>query len=59
MHKGLSVSDGKIYLEFKNSREMRRLLKKAKDGLAVDVVQRDQYTKADYNIVDNNIYNKG
>lgn len=59
LHKGLSVSDGKIYLEFKNSREMRRLLKKAKDGLAVDVVQRDQYTKADYNIVDNNIYNKG
>jgi hypothetical protein len=59
LHKGLSVSDGKIYLEFKNSREMRRLLKKAKDGLAVDIVQREQYTKADYNIVDNNLYNKG
>lgn len=59
LHKGLSVENGKIYLSFKNSREMRRLLKKAKDGLAVDVVQREQYTKADYNIVDNNLYNKG
>jgi hypothetical protein len=59
LHKGLVVENGKIYLEFKNSRELRRLLKKAKDGLAVDVVQREQYTKADYNIVDNNLYNKG
>lgn len=60
LHKGLSVGeDGKIYLEFKNSRELRRLLKKSKDGLAVDIVQRDQYVKADYNIVDNNLYNKG
>lgn len=59
LHKGLSVADGKIYLEFKNSRELRRLLKKSKDGLAVDVVQRKQYINADYNIVDNNLYNKG
>jgi len=60
LHKGLSVGDdGKIYLEFKNSRDLRRLIKKAKDGLAVDVVQRDQYVKADYNIVDNNLNNKG
>jgi hypothetical protein len=59
LHKGLSVQDGKVYLEFKNSRELRRLIKKAKDGLAVDIVQREQYTKADYNIVDNNLYNKG
>lgn len=59
LHKGLVVENGKIYLEFKNSRELRRLIKKTKDGLAVDIVQRDQYTKADYNIVDNSIYNKG
>ncbi|MFO0357560.1 MAG: CAP domain-containing protein [Sphingobacteriaceae bacterium] len=59
LHKGISVSDGKIYLEFKNSRELRRLLKKTKDGLAVDIVQREQYVKADYNIVDNDLYNKG
>jgi outer membrane protein OmpA-like peptidoglycan-associated protein len=34
-------------------------LKKTKDGLAVDVVQRSQYEKADYNIIDNNLQNKG
>jgi uncharacterized protein YkwD/outer membrane protein OmpA-like peptidoglycan-associated protein len=60
LHKGIVVAeDGKIYLEYKNARELRRLLKKAKDGIAVDVVQRDQYVKADYNIVDNNLNNKG
>ncbi|MBL7917726.1 MAG: hypothetical protein JNM96_04965, partial [Bacteroidia bacterium] len=59
LHKGLSVSDGKVYLEYKNAKELRRLIKKSKDGLAFDIVQREQYTKADYNIVDNNLYNKG
>ena len=60
LHKGLVVAeDGKIYLEYKNARELRRLLKKSKDGIAIDIVQREQYIKADYNIVDNNINNKG
>ncbi len=59
LHNGLSVSDGKVYLEYKNAKELRRLIKKSKDGIAYDIVQRDQYTKADYNIVDNNLYNKG
>ena len=59
LHKGLFVHDGKIYLKYHNSRELRRLLKKSTDGFAVDVVQRSQYIPADYNIVDNNLYNKG
>ncbi|MGE0568230.1 MAG: CAP domain-containing protein, partial [Bacteroidia bacterium] len=58
LHKGLKIEpDGKIYLEYNNSRELRRLLKKSSDGLAVDIVQKEQYTKSpDYNIVDNNLY---
>lgn len=59
LHKGLFVYNGKIYLKYSNSRELRKLLKKSTDGLAVDVVQRSQYIPADYNIVDNNLYNKG
>jgi hypothetical protein len=35
------------------------LIKKSTDGLAFDIVQREQYVNADYNIVDNNLYNKG
>ncbi|MES2761183.1 MAG: hypothetical protein V4677_03210 [Bacteroidota bacterium] len=59
LQKGLKVEGGKIYLEYANLKDLKRLLKKTKDGLAVDVVQRSQYEKADYNIVDNNLQNKG
>jgi outer membrane protein OmpA-like peptidoglycan-associated protein len=59
LQKGLKVENGKIYLEYANLKDLKRLLKKTKDGLAVDVVQKSQYEKADYNIVDNNFQNKG
>ncbi|MDI1354827.1 MAG: hypothetical protein PSX36_07910 [bacterium] len=59
LHKGLRIEGDKIYLHYPNTRELRRILKKPKDGLAVDVVQRSQYINAYYNIVDNNLYNKG
>lgn len=59
LQKGLKVENGKIYLEYANLKDLKRLLKKTKDGLAVDIVQRAQYEKADYNIVDNNLQNKG
>jgi len=59
LQKGLKVEKGKIYLEYANLKDLKRLLKKTKDGLAVDVVQRSQYEKENYNIVDNNLQNKG
>ncbi len=59
LQKGLKVENGKIYLEYANLKDLKRLLKKTKDGLAVDVVQKSQYEKSDYNIVDNNFLNKG
>jgi len=40
-------------------KELKKFLKKPKDGLAIDIVQRGQYGKENYNIVDNNLYNKG
>jgi len=59
LQKGLTVENGKIYLEYANLKDLKRLLKKTKDGLAVDIVQRAQYEKPDYNIVDNNLQSKG
>lgn len=59
LQKGIYVKDDKILLKYPNSKELRRLIKKPKDGLAFDIVQRAQYVNADYNIVDNNLYNKG
>jgi uncharacterized protein YkwD/outer membrane protein OmpA-like peptidoglycan-associated protein len=59
LHQGLYVENNKIYLKYNNLKELKRLLKKPKDGIAVDIVQRAQYTQAEYNIVDNNLLNKG
>ncbi|MBL7933468.1 MAG: hypothetical protein JNL60_16295, partial [Bacteroidia bacterium] len=60
LQKGLYVSGEKIFLRYPNAKDLRRILKKEKDGLAVDVVQRNQYIASpDYNIVDNNLQNKG
>ena len=59
LQKGLTVENGKIYLEYGNLKDLKRLLKKTKDGLAVDIVQRSQYEKEDYNIIDNNLQHKG
>ncbi len=59
LQKGLKVENGKIYLEYANLKDLKRLLKKTNDGLAVDIVQRSQYEKPEYNIVDNNLLNKG
>jgi len=58
LQKGIYVKDGKIFLKYNNSKDLRRILKKPKDGLAIDIVQREQYT-GDHNIVDNNLFNKG
>src|ERR1700752_1262746 len=57
LQKGLKVENGKIYLEYANLKDLKRLMKKPKDGLAVDIVQKAQYDKPDYNIVDNNLQN--
>ncbi len=59
LYKGLSVEGGKVYLEYNNIKNLKRLLKRSTDGLAVDIVQKDQYSQADYNIMDNNVRNKG
>jgi hypothetical protein len=59
LQKGLYVSEGNIYLRYPNTRELRRIMKRPKDGLAVDIVQRSQYNNTDYNIVDNNLLHKG
>jgi uncharacterized protein YkwD len=59
LHNGLSVEDGKVYLEYSNIRYLKKSLKRPTDGLAVDIVQKEQYGKEDYNIMDNSVRNKG
>ena len=59
LHAGLSVENGKVYLSYNNLKALKRLLKKPTDGLAVDIIQKEQYSKEDYNIMDNSVRNKG
>jgi uncharacterized protein YkwD/outer membrane protein OmpA-like peptidoglycan-associated protein len=59
LQKGLYESEGKIYIKYHNAKELRKLLKKSTDGLAFDIVQKDQYMNPQHNVLDNNLYNKG
>ncbi|HEY1040628.1 MAG TPA: hypothetical protein VGF30_14540 [Bacteroidia bacterium] len=59
LRNNLYVENGKIYLKYDNIKNLKKLLKKSTDGLAVDIVQKDQYSKAEYNIMDNTLRNKG
>ena len=44
---------------FRQTQVLKKLLKKPTDGLAVDIIQKEQYSKSSYNIMDNNLRNKG
>jgi uncharacterized protein YkwD len=59
LQRGLKVEKGKIYIEYDNLKYLKKLIKKTTDGLAVDIVQYDQYKHTNYNILDNNQKNKG
>ncbi|MBL7889285.1 MAG: hypothetical protein JNL24_07010 [Bacteroidia bacterium] len=56
---GIYEKDGKIYMEYDNLKAFLKLIKKPTDGLAIDVVQRAQYEKENYNIIDYNLLSKG
>lgn len=57
---GLNVNEkGEIILIYPNLKEIKKLLKKPKDGFAIDIIQKAQYENPDYNVVDFNLINKG
>ncbi len=57
--KGLYLEDGKIFLKYDNFKALSQLISRQGDGLAVDIIQRAQYEKADYNILNTNLVSKG
>lgn len=59
LQKGIYVKDNKVYLKYANLKAFNKLIKKPKDGLAIDFVQRAQYENPKYNIYDNNLISKG
>jgi len=59
LQKGLSVEGNAIYFETNNLRTFKKLIDKKKDGLAVDILQKQQFSCASPNIVDHNLMNDG
>ncbi len=59
LQKGLYVEDNAIYFETDNLRSLKKLIDKKKDGLAVDILQKEQFSCAGPNIVDHNLFNQG
>lgn len=59
LQQGLYLEDGIIYFQTDDYKRFKKLLKKSKNGIAVDVVQNEQYSCGGLNIVDNNTPWKG
>jgi hypothetical protein len=57
--KNLYVENNIIYFETDDIRPIKRLIRKKKDGLAVDIIQKNQYACSGPNIVDHNQANQG
>lgn len=56
---GLFIRDGKIIFKYDKIKDIKKLIRKPKDGLAIDIVQKEQYPCVGDNIVDNSLNNKG
>ncbi len=57
---GLSVKEGYIYFKTDDLKEFKRIIKRdSRDGLAVDIIQREQYLCNGSNIVDFELPNRG
>jgi len=59
LQKGIYIDKNKVYLKYDNLKAFSKLIKKPKDGLALDFVQRAQYENPKYNIYDNNLLSRG
>jgi len=59
LQKGLSVEGNAIYFETNNLRSFKKLIDNKKDGLALDILQKEQFSCASPNIVDHNLINQG
>ncbi len=59
LHRGLYIKDGYVYFKYDQYKQLKKLLKDPTDGLAIDFIQKDQYSCNRPNIVDFRLVNKG
>lgn len=56
---GVYSENGKVYLKYNSLKALSKFIRAPKDGFAIDIVQREQYEKPGYTIMDNNLQTKG
>jgi len=56
---GVYSENGKVYLKYNSLKALSKFIRTSKDGFAIDIVQREQYEKPGYTIMDNNLQTKG
>lgn len=59
LQKNLTVEDNTIYFETDNIKELKRIVRKKKDAIAVDILQKEQFACGNINIVDHSQFNSG
>ncbi|WP_462279646.1 CAP domain-containing protein [Salinivirga cyanobacteriivorans] len=60
LQSALTINDkNEIYLDFDNARPLKRFLRERKDGLAIDIISKDQYLCGAPNKVDYSLVNRG
>ncbi|MDA3892892.1 MAG: hypothetical protein PF517_14615 [Salinivirgaceae bacterium] len=59
LHKGLSIEGNAIYFETDDYKSFKKLINKKKDGIAIDILQKEQFSCSVPNIVDHNSLNQG
>jgi hypothetical protein len=55
----LFVQDNKIYFRHEDYKQLKRLIRKPKDGLAVDIIQKSQFQCDKFNNINNSYFNYG
>jgi len=59
LQKGITVQNQNIVFRYDDLRYLKRIFRNNKDGIMIDLVQKEQYSCDHLNIVDNNLPNKG
>jgi hypothetical protein len=59
LYEGITITDDNIIFKTDQLRTLKKLFKESKDGLAIDIVQKEQYDCSGPAVVDNTLINKG
>lgn len=59
LYDGLVIEDNQIYIQLPEEKALQRVLRNKTDGLAIDILQEEQYKCGQPNTIDYNRFNRG